>query len=607
MQPAHNGATGQKSSLKRYGPVIGLVAAVGIGAGAVALTGGDDKAAPPITASLSSSAKPTTTDPATTDPAANDPTVTDPPPTGGTSPESTPAGPSAPVAEVTFPLSFSDAKEGNIAVDWGARCDVASGRVATADFFAPECYAPFVGENGGTTSPGVTPEEITVVYYQGITGDPIIDYITDAVKADDTHAQQEETMRNMLRYFETYYETYGRKVNLVVVEGSGNALDEVAARADAVRIAKDIKPFMVWGGPALTNAFADELAANKVMCLSCTPAQPPEWFTERDPYIWGIDGGAEQKQVHVLEFVQKQLLGKPATHAGEQFVATERTFGYIYVESGANSKVLAETFAAGMTDIGAPLVETLPYTLDPGTLQQAMSQAVAKLKASGVTTVLFNGDPVAPREFTKEATAQGYFPEWVIAAATLTDLNAFARTYDQEQWKHAFGVTTLAARVTPEISGYYALHTWFTGTEPPANDTIGTFIPAPAVFYAVLQNVGPVLTPETWRDGLFSYNATRSAISQPSLSWGDKGIWPQPDYAGIDDATVIWWDPTATGPDELRKQGTGMYQFVDGGKRYMPGNWPAEDKLFVSDGAVALYNEAPPGEAPPDFPSPAVD
>ena len=143
--------------------------------------------------------------------------------------------------------------------------------------------------------------------------------------------------------------------------------------------------------------------------------------------------------------------------------------------------------------------------------------------------------------------------------------------------------------------------------DPPANDTIGTFIPAPAVFYAVLQNVGPELTPETWRDGLFSYNATRSAISQPSLSWGDKGIWPQPDYAGIDDATVIWWDPTATGPDELRKQGTGMYQFVDGGKRYMPGEWPAEDKLFVTNGAVGLYTEAPPGEAPPDFPSPVAD
>ena len=44
-----------------------------------------------------------------------------------------------------------------------------------------------------------------------------------------------------------------------------------------------------------------------------------------------------------------------------------------------------------------------------------------------MTTIIFNGDPVAPRDFTKEATAQGYFPEWVIGASALVDTNAFAR------------------------------------------------------------------------------------------------------------------------------------------------------------------------------------
>jgi hypothetical protein len=302
--------------------------------------------------------------------------------------------------------------------------------------------------------------------------------------------------------------------------------------------------------------------------------------------------------------VQKQLIGKPASHAGDQFVAQERTFGYLYIESGANSKTLADSFSAGMTAAGAPLVETISYQLDPGTIQQQASQAVAKLKAAGVTTVIFNGDPVAPRDITKEATAQGYSPEWVIAAATLTDLTAFARTYDQEQWKHAFGVSTLAAKVTPEISGYYALHTWFTGKIPPADDTIGTFVPSPAVFYAVLQNVGPNLTPETFRDGLFANPPTQRAISQPSLSWGQHDIWSGIEYAGVDDATALWWDPVATGPDELRKEGTGMYQFVDGGKRYLPGEWPTEDKMFVSDGAVSLYTDAPPGETSPEYPSP---
>ena len=89
------------------------------------------------------------------------------------------------------------------------------------------------------------------------------------------------------------------------------------------------------------------------------------------------------------------------------------------------------------------------------------------------------------------------------------------------------------------------------------------------------------------------------------MTWGDHGIWDQPDYNGIDDATLFWWDAEATGPDENRKEGTGMLFYVDGGKRYLPGDWPTEDKLFVKDGAVAVYDSAPEGEAAPDYPSPA--
>jgi hypothetical protein len=68
---------------------------------------------------------------------------------------------------------------------------------------------------------------------------------------------------------------------------------------------------------------------------------------------------------------------------------------------------------------------------------------------------------------------------------------------------------------------------------------------------------------------------------------------------------VFWWDPAATGPDEIRKDGTGMYQYVDGGTRFLPGEWPAEEKLFDPEGAVAIYDTPPPGEERGDYPSPA--
>ncbi|MCU1368077.1 MAG: hypothetical protein JWN39_3716 [Ilumatobacteraceae bacterium] len=602
--------------MKRYGPIIAIVVVVVLAVGAVIIFGGSDdkKTVSPGTTTATTTAPTTATTVAATTSPSSAPTdsATTTPSSGssvdttGSTPETTPV--TTPVTEpkpITFPLSFSQAKDQGVSVEWGPTCDQKTGRIAVPDFFTAECYAPFTGDNGGATADGVTADTITIAVYQGMADDPIISYITDAIKVDDTNAQQAETMTNMVNYFETYYETYGRKVKLQFVEGTGNASDETAARADAVHIAEDIKPFMVWGGPALTNAFADELSAHGVQCLACTPGQPPDWYVQRDPNVFGIASGAEQAQVHVLEMIKKQLIGKNAVHAGDEFVNSPRKFGYLWIESSSTSKDLADKFSADMSAAGAPLAESVSYQLDPASIQQSASQAIAKFKAAGVTSIIFSGDPVAPRDFTKEATAQGYFPEWVIGVSSLVDLNAFARTYDQDQWKHAFGYSGLAAKLTPEVSGYYALYKWFTGVEPPAKDTIGVFAPYPAVFFAALQGVGPNLTHDTWKNALFNGPPTPSAISQPSLSWGSHNIWPDPDYVGIDDGTEIWWDPSASGPDEIRKQGQGMYEFVDGGKRYLPGAWPTDDKTFDPTGAVTIYTTPPPGESAPSYPSPA--
>lgn len=592
MQPASaSGATGGSNrQLKRWGPIAGVAAVLAIGAGVLIATGGDDEKA----------ADTTTTEAAvdTTAPT----TDTDPPDTGSTPDTSEPAG------EITFPLTYSQAVEQGVEdqIEWGDRCDTSTGRLAVPDYFAPECYAPFTGDNGGATATGVTAEEITVVYYEGQANDPIIAYITDAISVDDTNEQQFETMQGLVDYYEAFYEMYGRTINLVTFEGTGGAQDEVAARADAATIVEQYSPFVVLGGPALTSAFGDELAARNTLCISCTPGQPAEFYSERDPYVWGLDGSALQKQAHVLEFLEKQIIGKAAEFGGDAVKEQPRKFGLLYLESSGASKDLADTFAAEMEALGAPFAEVVPYELNPATIQQTAVQVITKMKAAGVTSIVFSGDPVAPRDFTKEATAQEYFPEWIVAASTLVDVTAFARTYDQQQWSHAFGVTQLAARGNPTTTGAYANYEWFTGQVPPADDTIGTISPAPALFFAVLQGIGPNVTAEGFRDAVFNAEGTRPGISQPYLSYGDKGYWDGvADYQGVDDATVFWWDPAATGQDEIRREGTGMYQYVDGGLRYLPGAWTSDEKLFDPEGAVSIYLEPPAGEERGDYPSPA--
>ena len=573
MQPASSTGSGS-GSLRKWGPLVAIIAIVAVVAGIVLSGGGDsDESDAPVTTEAPSDSAAPSTDGGSTD--------------------------------WSYPLLYPQAEELGIAdtIDWGDRCDTERGRIKVTDYFAPFCAAPFEGDNGGATDVGVTADEITIVQYMGPDSDPIINYITDAIKVDDTNAQEQEVVTDFMEYFQTYYEFYGRKINYVVYESTGLANDEVTARADAQRIVEEYKPFAVIGGPALTNAFGDELAALETFCVSCGGGSP-EWFAERDPYVWAIDGSAEQKQVHVVEFIGKQLAGKPASHAGDEFVNTERKFGLLYIESSAESKVLADLMVQRLTDVGAAPAEVIPYALDPGTIQQTASQAIAKLKAAGITSVILASDPVAPKDFTREATAQEYFPEWIVAAATLTDTTAFGRAYDQQQWAHAFGVTSLAVHLNPETSGYWSLYKWFTGKEPAADQSIGVYMPPFFLLMSGLQSAGPNLTHESLADAFRSFE-TEPAISQPWLTWGDHGIWDQPDYNGIDDATLFWWDAEATGPDENRKEGTGMLFYVDGGKRYLPGDWPTEDKLFVKDGAVAVYDSAPEGEAAPDYPSPA--
>ncbi len=597
MQPAQaEGGGSSSNNLKKWGPVGAIVLVIAAVVGIVLVTGGDDDDAGDAGADTTTAV---TEAPATTEATETTETPDD------TTPDATePAGGGG--GEVTYPLSFSQAEEQGIEVAWDERCDPDTGRVAIQWFFAPECYAPFDGDNGGATATGVTADSIKVVQYLGPDDDPIINYLTDAISNDDTNADAEATADDMLEMFQSYYEFYGRTIDVEYYVSTGIASDEVTARADAVRIAEDYQPFVVLGGPALTSVFADELSARDVMCIGCTPGQPADWYEQRDPNVWGLAISAEQARTHGREFISKQLIGKNAEHAGDEaFQSQPRKFGLLYISSSPESVTINEGFAADLRSDGADIAEVLPYQLDPATIQSQASQVIAKLKSSGVTSVILIADGIAPRDFTKEATAQEYHPEWILVAPALSDLTAFARTYDQDQWAHAFGITHGAAPLTPEESGYFGLYEWWKGTEPPAADTIGVLMPNYTLFYAVTMYTGPNLTHDTWRDALFANPGTTQAISQPYLTWGDKGYWPYTDYSGVDDATMIWWDPNATGPDEIRNDGTGMYTFVDGGTRYLPGAWPTEDKMFDPDGAVTLYATPPPGEAPPDYPSPA--
>ena len=488
-------------------------------------------------------------------------------------------------------------------IDWGERCDEETGRLKLPTSIPPACFAPFEGDNGGATARGVTEDSINIVYWRWMEDDFILNYITGPIANDDSNSDAEESLRGMLEYYETYYETYGRSVNLIFYEGTGLISDAVSARADAVKIAEEYDPFMVWNGPTLTNAFEDELVSRGIACLSCGPSQTIEYYRENDPLAWAFGMSGVQANLLASEYVGKQLAGRNAVYAGDSdYQNSPRVFGRLWIESGEAAVENEAEFQELLAGYGVDVAESVAFTLDPASLQEQASSAIAKFKASGVTTVMFSGDPISPRDFTREATAQGYFPEWVHIGSVLADTNIFARTYDQDQWANAFGITTLAARVDPTISGAPFRYKWFFGEPAPADDSLGVIDPWPATFYPIIQGIGPNLTYENWKEALDTADPTPQTLTSGSFSWGVTGRWPaelEYDFFGGDDITVFWWDTTKEGLDEADTLAPGMYFFADGGQRYLLGEIPEEDiVLFDRSTSSDIYMEWPEGEAP---------
>ncbi len=522
---------------------------------------------------------------------------------GTSSPTTSSAAPAHPAAGV---VSFTQAKqEGRVnSINWGDRCNLATGKLKYPSFFAGECYAPFAGDNGGATAVGVTSTTIKVVLYLPEQGDPILDYITSAVKDTATSQQTIDTMQHWVAFYNHYFETYGRTVQMVPYVATGTSNDPVAARADAVTIATDVKPFAVWGGPILTTAFADELAARSTLCIDCGSGDTNSYFQQRSPYVWALNILPEQQISHVAEFLRKQVANRNASFAGARDLTTKkRKFGLVDLVTDANSAQLLKDWQRSLSAAGIDVAQYVTYA-SPVDLQTGAPALIAKLKDAGVTSVIFAGDPVAPQALTRAATSQGYFPEWILSGSVLTDIAAFGRTYDQRQWAHAFGVSFGAARTG--VTGAIPLYKWYFGQNPPDLTGAATVVVNPGLFFPVIQGVGPDLTAAHFKSALFAGPPTPRAITQPSLSYGNKGIWPQTDFGGVDDATEVWWNPSAAGPDELGRQGQGLYEFVHGGTRYLPGHWPTEPtKAFQKAGAVAIYTTPPASEQVPTYPSPA--
>ena len=501
------------------------------------------------------------------------------------------------------PLFYNDAKaQGTAANSKWHNCDTTTGLTAIPLLNVPPCVQEFSGNNGGATSPGVTADTIKIGYYIP-KPNPTLDGVLAQAGAYDPPEKVAQAYKDYAQIYGGTYELWGRKVQLVRIDGTGALDDPVAARADADTAAAD-GVFAVMGGPAQAKEFSDELAQKHVLCIGqCIIAQPQKYYEDNEPYLWPVGPSPDQSSTMITTLIKNQLVGKPAQWAGPGLKGKSRTWAMLtYDTANGEYKASWDDLAAKLQATGSKLVGRVDYVLDITKLQTEARDIAAKLKATGATSILFTGDPVFPIFLTAEMTKEGYFPEWVMSGTVLADTNVFARKFDQQQWQHAFGLQLLHTAVPKPKRDSYMLHQWwFNGAPPPDENGFDIINNDVQLMFAGLQLAGANLTPTSFKNGLDAAPpivSTAQASPRPITTYGNHGIWTGDDPAGLDNAGILWWDPKVPGPDETGTQGTGMYQMMDGARRYLPNQWPTAPLDLFNPNAPNLVTQYAPADVP---------
>ncbi len=247
--------------------------------------------------------------------------------------------------------------------------------------------------------------------------------------------------------------------------------------------------------------------------------------------------------------------------------------------------------------------------LGDATLAEEQAPAiVTKLKTAGVTSVFLFSDSAMNTAVTKFATSQEYFPEWILTGYQFADLSVLSRSYDQDQWAHAFGLSNLFPydREKPATTG--AVPDWYWG---PGKATTSQLAGSEVSWLGhALMYAGPTLTPKNVQKGFFATPAMGGAASDMTVTFeaafGKTAGLPYNEYMTLGtDFAPVWFDATATGASQVTNtNGKGLTMYVNDAKRYHAGSWPKTTfKFFDPTGAVSVFDTSP---LPTDPPAPCV-
>ncbi len=457
--------------------------------------------------------------------------------------------------------------------------------------YAPECSPAYWGNNGGSSWPGVTRRTITLTYRLASSSalQEIYTFFPKDVVGDNTEAIA--TLQAYVKFFNHYFELYGRHAVLKTFSGEGNFVNELTgtgqegAQHDAVQ-EQAMGTFADLSLADTSPIFVNDLASLHIISFT---QWPPDlsWFRQNAPYAYATGADCNKRSKAVAAFASRELVfGAPGAQQGR--------IGYVYQATPYEEDCEA-IFQHDLSEYGSASVDFASYSFDFATLISQASAIVSKMKADGVTAIALPSDPVSPGFFLQAAQAQNYFPDWLIVpffADGAMEPDPLGTLYSAAEMAHAYMLGIADGPVVTSES-YKAFQE---GCRlPPVSDCSDPLPPySLAVAYANvlmlfdgIQAAGPWLTPQNFAAGLAQLPGGPSSGMFGQWSFGPGTVDPPASFQ------VLKWQPSAISPiDDASIPGTTI-QEINGGKgRFVPCN----------GGTQYLYADPQLPQGPPNCP-----
>lgn len=490
----------------------------------------------------------------------------------------------------------------------------------TEDPLSPPCVAFFEGDNFGATYQGVNAEEIRLVVYHdgniqelgcsaGTCPRPnnVIYDLFEPENPDDDEAADSKhllvkALRVWQRYFNERFQTYGRVVHFYAAFGPSDAeITPEQRRADAAQIYNSVKPFAVISDANENqDVFLQAMAQKGVLNFGALFGRPAEFYNQFPKLIWGYQPSIEQQSDQFATYVCTKVAVFPSVLNGNtdrvpgEDTGIPRKFGAIQTADQAfpNLRQFAASVKRKLRDCGVEIASTAEfprccYAKDNSMTHEYANTQMADFQEQGITTILYLGG--VEGYYGPAAESIGYQPEWIVLGDSQLDGNNPPRLASYNNVWHNRAITVSPQVYEPALQQQICYQAFReVDADYPEADlgfTCGMYANL-FQFFVGVQVAGPRLGPTSIDKGFHAIPAVRSEDPRvPACFYLDQ------DYTCVKDAQVMIWDRDGQAPGDSRP---GCWRSIEGGKRYLPGEWPDGniDAQLTGDEPCNGYSES---------------